>query len=1013
MCYTTTAMCLYLKLLAIYIRKDVQNRVFTIILICLNGKTILLLESKNTLERQPIMNSIFLCIFTLFAILRSHQVVAQEFNYAHYDTKDGLAGSTVYDMCQDKDGFLWFATENGLSRYSGSSFKNYTVQDGLPDNEVLKIFPDSRGRVWIATFNKKLSYYFKGKIYTEESDPLLLKLSLPANITSIVEGIDSTLFFCDGKTIALLNSKKTAIVQKTTVPGSFLGLYEYNYKGKNIYASNENGDVFKYNKDLNTFLFYSTTPKDLIPANNQDIWIGTKFDSTRVIKKIKSKPGFIKVIFLDKDLALLSSDGVWFIDTTKNAWTSHYLPGKSISEAIKDTEGNLWFSTIGEGTFKLPSTETKTISFKKEASVDNSEVFALDKSLGKIVCGRGFNTITEIDKDKKLLSIDFSSDKYKFRNNQPNNRLYAIKTLSTGTVILGFDSYLIKWQAGKPLLSNTVATKSIDQIDEDNILVGTSRGAFKVRVKDMKVMDTIWKERCTKVFCYEDEFYIGTLNGLYKVHLDKTYNYLGNLHPALSRRISDIEKTDEGILWIATYDNGLVALKNDQVIASKSENSGLSSNICKSLFIQSPFLWVVTNKGLNKVNFKNISEPVVVYGTSDGLPSDVLNAVYVTDSIIFTGSAAGLSYFNENNISSTSMCNLQMMAITVAGKEQEISNSYEISYKENSIKFTYMGISIKSGKGMSYHYKLSGIDTTWMQTSQTSLTYQSLPSGNYELQIYAINKFGVESKPIKIQFTISTPFWNTWWFLVLAILTIIGATIWIVRQSAKKRIAELKEKNMIEKQFAAMEQQALQAQMNPHFIFNCLNSIQQYIILNNKEKANEYLAGFADLIRLTLDLSGKKAISLSEEVSYLSKYLNMEKLRFGDGFAYSIEVDKNIQSDSIKLPAMLLQPYVENSLRHGIRYKEDGFGKVEISFNIIANILYSTVKDNGIGRKKAAELKSHQHIEYQSRGMDLTQKRIMLLNKVYDDKIEVEISDLQDNNQEATGTSILLKIPIK
>ena len=549
-------------------------------------------------------------------------------------------------------------------------------------------------------------------------------------------------------------------------------------------------------------------------------------------------------------------------------------------------------------------------------------------------------------------------------------------------------------------------------INDHEILVGMSWGAARMRLKDLVITDTIWKDRTTKVFFYDHKYYIGTLNGLYEIDENKSAKYLGYLNHALSRRITDIKSTNTGVLWISTNDEGIVAYDKGEVVYAMKDSNGLSSNICRTLFVHNNFLWVGTNKGLNKINLSDKKYTTLKYSVSDGLPSDVINAVYVKDSIVWVGSPAGLTYFNENKIANTSSCILEMMNVKVAGNDKEIDSTYHLGYNANSIRFDYVAISFKSGGEITYFYKLEGLKNEWQHTNQTRLDYQSLPSGNYRFQLYALNKFGVRSETVKINFTIATPFWRAWWFYTLLLLAAILLTVFFVSRRNKKVREMLEDRNKTQQQFAALEQKALQAQMNPHFIFNCLNSIQQYILTNDKEKANEYLTGFASLVRQTLDHSEKKTISVSEEAQYLEQYLKMEKMRFGDNFEYSISIGDMVKSDFTEMPALLLQPYVENCLRHGIRYKKDHSGRVDILFDVKDNVLYCTIKDNGIGREKAAEYKSMQHIEYQSKGMSLTQKRIQLLNKVYDSNMKVNIIDHTDNFGNASGTEVIIEIPL-
>lgn len=478
----------------------------------------------------------------------------------------------------------------------------------------------------------------------------------------------------------------------------------------------------------------------------------------------------------------------------------------------------------------------------------------------------------------------------------------------------------------------------------------------------------------------------------------------------MKRRITDMKAMVDGTLWISTNDQGIVAFRKGKVVSTLQDSDGLSSNICKTLYLDSHFLWVGTNTGVNKINLENPAN-IVKYSASDGLPSDIINGLLVKDSMVWVASPAGVTYFDEKKMGHRSICTLELLSVLVSGKELPTGGNIKMSYKDNNVLFDYVAISYKSAGNIIYHYKLLGLDTGWQQTRETVLDYPSLPPGDYRLQLYATNKFGVQSETVEVAFSIDAPYWAKWWFYTAMLLIPVFATGWLVNRRSKLLRTRLEEKNSFQKQFAALEQQALQAQMNPHFIFNCLNSIQQYILTNDKEKANEYLTGFAKLIRQTLDNSGKRSITVAEEVKYLSSYLEMEMMRFGDSFSWKIDVDESVMAEFTDIPALLLQPYVENALRHGIRYKKES-GKVAISFSIKDEILICGIEDNGIGRKKAAEMKGPQHIEYQSKGMRLTEKRVALLNKAGERRITVLVEDLEDNRGDGIGTRVTVKVPI-
>jgi hypothetical protein len=935
--------------------------------------------------------------------------VTQQLSYVHYDTKDGLAGSTVYDMCQDKEGFIWFATETGLSRYDGKNFKNYTVSDGLPDNEILRVFADSRGRVWIMPFKKAICYYYRNKIFTAENDSMLKKINPESSVIEICEDEEQNILLGDSKRAIFIGYDN--IVKDVYSPntrssglGAFVSVRK-NYFEKG-FVVRLNDSVFYYKNNSLHFhhkdsIFYDRTVVTFITYDSGNYYL------------LKVPDGYINYQTENNYVKYINTyNGSFITDTVKKIISEHYLPGKKISRTIKDVENNLWFSTLGEGVYKLPSKEVRTLDFTKKSGINNAEVFSLSKHNNTIVCGLAFSNTVFVNNGQVIKVFNFKKHTLSSKNPHLMNRLFCIKNLSSGITLLGFDSYVVKLENKTTTFKDLYPIKTIEEIDKNFIIAGTSNYAFKLRTKDLQIIDTIWTGRCTKVFYFQKKYYIGTLNGLYEVTESKEKKYLGDMHPTLRGRITDIKEGPNRSLYIATADNGLIIYKDDKIVSTISEKNGLSSNICRTLFLSKDALFIGTNKGLNKLYLSGGDSSIVKYTTSDGLPSDIINAIYVVKDTVWVGSPVGLTYFNEKNISSSSICNLTLLSIDVSGKKRALDSSLSLSYRDNSITFEYAGISLKAGGDIEYYYKLDGLDAKWNKTRETILTYKSLPYRSYKLQLYALNKFGLKSNMINVNFIVNKPFWKRPWLLGIFFCGILLITVWLVNKKYQRILSSREEQNKILRQFAAFEQQALQAQMNPHFIFNCLNSIQQYILTNDKERANQFLTGFASLVRRTLDISEKRIILLSEEIEYLNKYLEMEKMRFGDNFNYEIAIDKSIDPDFVNIPSLLLQPYVENSLRHGIRYKEHGTGWVNISFGVNDNILTCCVKDNGIGRKKAAEYKSKQHIEYQSRGMKLTEKRVDLINKINKSVISIEVIDLMDRENNSLGTEIKLKIPL-
>jgi len=220
-----------------------------------------------------------------------------------------------------------------------------------------------------------------------------------------------------------------------------------------------------------------------------------------------------------------------------------------------------------------------------------------------------------------------------------------------------------------------------------------------------------------------------------------------------------------------------------------------------------------------------------------------------------------------------------------------------------------------------------------------------------------------------------------------------------------------KEKTRMSEQVSMLEQMALKAQMNPHFIFNSLNSIQQYVVDKDIVGANKYISGFSRLIRLTLDNSSKPEIPIAEEIKHLSQYLELEKMRTDNKFLYSISIPEEILQDDYSISPMVLQPFVENSIRHGIRYRNDSNGHIKIVVTHYEKGLRFIIEDNGVGREIAGLYKSINPIEYQSKGISLTEQRINLMNRNRKEKIEILLTDIKDEKNATAGTRVVINYP--
>jgi LytS/YehU family sensor histidine kinase len=252
---------------------------------------------------------------------------------------------------------------------------------------------------------------------------------------------------------------------------------------------------------------------------------------------------------------------------------------------------------------------------------------------------------------------------------------------------------------------------------------------------------------------------------------------------------------------------------------------------------------------------------------------------------------------------------------------------------------------------------------------------------------------------------------RTWFRILIGVvfLAVTALLVWIIVQRIRKREQE---KTATNKRISELEQLSRKAQMNPHFIFNSLNSIQQYVMDADVAGANKFISGFSRLIRQTLDFSSKPEISLEEELDYLTNYLDIERTRLENTFSWAVDIDDTVNTAEYYIPPMILQPFVENSVRHGLRFRRDKEGKVIIKVKREGDYLVCILEDNGVGRKAAMKYKSISPINYQSKGMSLTADRIYMFNKEHEHKITMQIDDLEDGDQNALGTRVTICFPV-
>ena len=968
---------------------------------------------------------------------------SQDYAYKNYSTKDGLAGDHVYHAVQDKEGYLWFATETGVSRFDGKNFVNYTVNEGLPSNEILKLFVDSKGRVWMMPFANKLCYYYKGKIFNATNDSILNLMQIKTIVIDIIEDSRNNLIFKEIKNnlIGLSPKNKIYLFQSNSIDFHSIGI------GKNkqpqIFLRNYNSKIIRQKTELYNIIFTKNAIEltkveqqyDFLCDKTGDALITPSLIITTNRKKEKLIPtafifhlldqkestysrnaGLNNINLLNDSLIFINTDsGTISYDFLNQIVINKYLTSENVTNAFSDNEKNIWFTTANHGVYKLCSTDILNFIWKNENNNFSTitSVGGTDKS---VFIGNTRGEFWALKKNKDLINL-----KKEMTINFLKGMNQKIKYKQNRLIILDQMSFLI-FNKGK--FSNIeisdkryFSIKDFDMSNKDRIFIsyhsGACYGDLKIKGNSFQLnkFQYFYNSRTTSITIADSIVYLGTLSGLKSFdHEGNIINKLPNL-PLLKVSVSNLVYKN-GLLWIGTNQNGVICFDGKKIIRNITFQDGLPDNSIRCMYIDGSKLIVGTSKGLAEISFTDLKEIKVIrkYDINDGLVSSVINDLFVLKDTIYVATEEGLSIITKPKINQHGECLLNTPIIKVGSK---VISGQNINLNPGEdIEFEYVGISFKSEGDILYKYRLIGLDTTWKTTNLTDINFSYLPYGNYHFELMAINKFGIQSRIINVPFLVKKKLYEETYFR-LSLLFLLIIMIWSLYQIRVKR-NKLHYTNKLQnaQKIMELEQEALKAQMNPHFIFNCLNAIQHYIFEKDVMSANKFISSFAGLIRQALDNSGRKNISLEEEIIFLKSYIEIEQNRFEDKFYYSIKVEEQLDTISLQIPPMLIQPFVENAINHGLLHKKNEKGNLVIDFSKLDDMLKIIISDNGIGRVAAKSFSSYKELLHVSKGIQLTQSRINKLNDSENNKIRMTIEDKYDTIGNSTGTQVELFIPL-
>ena len=975
--------------------------------------------------------------------------------YLHYGVEDGLPSTLVYCTIQDKKGFMWFGTSNGLARFDGTRFKVFGIEDELPDPEVLNLFEDSQERLWISCFQKNPCYLKDGKIFTSENDSLLNKVDLKSGEHQFYEDEENVVWVTGkGFNFCFFNNKKAKCYDTFKKYSVTSSMSLVKIKNKKLFYGC--GSIIDFtNAESPKYLYNNQTSDSPIPSyhylyrNDFFLTTGNQITKISIGENEVSESNYINNIpHRQNRISLIDSSNIWIaypysingaykieIETKENnSSIVNLLRGEKVSDILKDKEKNIWFTTLNDGVFAMPE-KAAIIYSKDKLPVITSDNFTSVNILPdkKIMIGNDIGEIYILD-PKNI-------NKVSYKKKIDPNRVRQIITLPDKGWMAAMDNAVYAEINGRlerkykirdsRTLPNHISSPKYIFHELGKVWIAHSRG-LHYWTDDQEIPKiVITRKRVTTIGKdSEGNIWIGGIEGLlsakdsFKINWGKKFN-------EVSGRIIDIDLADNGYLWVATAELGLlsVQVKNGEIKAVQIINDLIDKKITgiKSLHkAQNGKIWIATNNGIYSLDYELNVHHINV---ADGLPNNDVNALVIDHDTLWAATASGLAKVQLDQ--STGQGNfptfISGIKYDLNGKNIIIDlinhpkGNTVIPSGASMVDIQISGLYFRSPKNLTYEYveiekllpvqwltwsnlfsnivqRLTGKGDTVLINGNNRYFGANAPSGCFEITATAISKDGIRSSYPDTRMISILPHWyETAWFS-LVFIGAIGFFIWRFisqRNTAKK----------FQRAASELQLQAIKAQVNPHFVGNSINAIQQFFYPPDPVRASQYISTFTSLLRRTMHLSEVPFISFKEELAFITDYLEMVKLRFEGRFLYTISGIEGMPED-LSFPAMILQPILENATIHG--FAPEGIANVEVAFKYIDQLLTCTITDNGIGIEASMAFKKSQSRKRESKGIALLRKKIEVLNKMYSLDIKIAFLDLSTVGNSSQGTKVTL-----
>ena len=995
------------------------------------------MKSVTTLLLLNTFNIIILALISLFV---SSNLIAQsgvnsvssELEYVHtnFTTLDGLPSNEIYCVFKDSRGYIWIGTDRGLTLYDGYTFTTYTTEDGLTDNLIFGIAEDSKNNIWFTTYNTKICYYHPDRGFMEATFNSEIESSFKDSGRSKSHFFDQ-IRITENDTMYLSYYKygylKIALDNQEIIENNLIGIgnggdsallklsNKPNYQ--NIYI--HNGHVILNNPNIKVQLNNQSLPAldikiDWFLDDRPYCIDSTSFYFLRniftMIKNDTIKQNYIGSrlhihnmgeFFLINELDDFKEKGYLYISKSikdKSHWKKLLNTKVRLTSSSWEKNGGIWISTIEHGLFHIPDFNNRTIK-------------------------QNYNTKIMLPYKNGILLSERNGLYYFYENRENfyklNEHLFLDSIVNTdGHFIslshpLNFASYT-QWNT---LMSQSQLLVREVAVYGDKTFIVSNSGIYQYHSNEY--LNPLLEERKTvySVECIDSlSFVLGMKEGLFILKDKKLTPYCVD-GTDFKYKAKDIKLFKEAnILAVATIGNGLFLFKDRKFYRKLTIDNGLVSNTINQLSLDKyEGLWVATNKGINCITVVNDNFKIKnVFASSKNLLSpNVQQVTLFKDSLLLVGTDKGINEININALERRRTHHIPVFVTDISVNDTLVfKNSLE--YNENNIVFHYTALEYNVHGNIEYRYRLKGLSDKWIYTKERKATFFNLNPDYYTFELEVKNSFGEWIKYQKAyEFTIDKPYWEKWWFrggyMFIGFL-IIGGALYYYISNLRKEKALIEDKQVLSEELNESRQKALSSQLNPHFVFNSLNSIQNFILTKRRELSSDYLSMFSKLMRFVFENSKKLYVSLPDEIEALRLYLELEQVRHNHKFKYELIYDIN-EISQVYMPSLLIQPMIENAIWHGLLHKQSEDRLLMISFKKEELYLKIEVKDNGVGRggsKPRPKLIQKQ----KSSGVELTKQRLHLLSQSTGLDTNFEIIDLFDESGNQAGTQVMISIPL-